>query len=66
MWTESLFRSSMFTTSLSAGLIDDCDNLIECSVGAGQQKEKNKAYTDDYAGAIAQGYVPCKNCNPTG
>lgn len=31
-----------------------------------QMKEKNKAYTDDYAGAIAQGYVPCKNCNPTG
>lgn len=31
-----------------------------------QMKEKNKAYTDDYAGVIAQGYVPCKNCNPTG
>ena len=31
-----------------------------------QMKDKNKAYTDDYAGAIAQGYVPCKNCNPTG
>lgn len=31
-----------------------------------QMKEKNKSYTDDYAGAIAQGYVPCKNCNPTG
>lgn len=29
----------MFTTSLSAGLIDDCDDLIECSVGAGQQKQ---------------------------
>lgn len=27
----------MFTTSLSAGLIDDYDDLIECSVGAGQQ-----------------------------
>ena len=31
-----------------------------------QMKETNKSYTDDYAGAIAQGYVPCKNCNPTG
>lgn len=31
-----------------------------------QMKDKKKAYTDDYAGAIAQGYVPCKNCNPTG
>lgn len=31
-----------------------------------QMKDKNKAYTDDYAGAIAQGYVPCKNCNPVG
>ena len=24
----------------------------------------NRAYTSDYAGALADGYVPCKNCNP--
>lgn len=29
-----------------------------------QMKDKNKAYTDDYAGAIAQGYKPCGRCNP--
>lgn len=27
-------------------------------------KESNKAYTEDYDGAIAAGYVPCKRCNP--
>ena len=27
-------------------------------------KESNKQYTDDYSGAIASGYVPCKKCNP--
>lgn len=29
-----------------------------------QIKDKNKAYTDDYDGAIAQGYKPCGRCNP--
>lgn len=29
-----------------------------------QIKDKNKAYTDDYGGAIAQGYKPCGRCNP--
>ena len=29
-----------------------------------QMKNKNKAYTDDYDGAIAQGYKPCGRCNP--
>lgn len=27
-------------------------------------KPKNYATTDDYTSAIAQGYVPCKKCNP--
>ena len=27
-------------------------------------KESNKSYTEDYDGAIAAGYVPCKRCNP--
>ena len=27
-------------------------------------KPKNYSTTDDYASAIAQGYVPCKKCNP--
>lgn len=29
-----------------------------------QIKGKNKAYTDNYYGAIAQGYKPCGRCNP--
>ncbi len=29
-----------------------------------QMKDKNKAYTDNYDGAIAQGYNPCGKCNP--
>ena len=29
-----------------------------------QIKDKNKAYTDDYDDAIAQGYKPCGKCNP--
>lgn len=29
-----------------------------------QIKDKNKAYTDDYDSAIAQGYKPCGRCNP--
>ena len=39
----------MFTTSLSAGLIDDYDDLIECSVGAGQQTmgEGGAVYTNN-------------------
>lgn len=31
-----------------------------------QMKEQNKAYTEDFDGAVASGYVPCKKCNPTG
>ena len=31
-----------------------------------QMKDKNKAYTEDFDGAVASGYVPCKKCNPTG
>lgn len=31
-----------------------------------QMKEQNKAYTEDFNGAVASGYVPCKKCNPTG
>lgn len=27
-----------------------------------QMKDKNKAYTEDFDGAIASGYVPCKKC----
>ena len=27
--------------------------------------EKNLGYTDDFAGAIENGYKPCKICNPT-
>ena len=27
-------------------------------------KPKNYSTTDDYTSAIAQGYVPCKKCNP--
>ncbi len=27
--------------------------------------EKNLSYTDDFAGAIENGYTPCKVCNPT-
>ena len=29
-----------------------------------QMSEENKGYTNDYDGAIAQGYVPCKRCMP--
>lgn len=29
-----------------------------------QMSEANKSYTNDYDGAIAQGYVPCKRCKP--
>ena len=29
-----------------------------------QMSEENKGYTNDYDGAIAQGYVPCKRCKP--
>lgn len=29
-----------------------------------QMKDSNKSYTDDYNGAIAQGYKPCQKCNP--
>lgn len=38
-------------------------HLPSCS-SVGDIKEKNKSFTDDYDGAIAQGYVPCKRCNP--
>lgn len=31
-----------------------------------QMKDSNKAYTEDFDGAVASGYVPCKKCNPTG
>ena len=31
-----------------------------------QMKEQNKAYTADFDGAVASGYVPCKKCSPTG
>ena len=29
-----------------------------------QMKDSNKAYTEDFDGAVASGYVPCKKCNP--
>lgn len=29
-----------------------------------QMSDENKGYTNDYDGAIAQGYVPCKRCKP--
>lgn len=29
-----------------------------------RMSEENKGYTNDYDGAIAQGYVPCKICSP--
>ncbi|MBP3335416.1 MAG: MBL fold metallo-hydrolase [Ruminiclostridium sp.] len=29
-----------------------------------QMSEENKGYTNDYDGAIAQGYEPCKRCKP--
>ena len=29
-----------------------------------RMSEENKGYTNDYDGAIAQGYVPCKKCKP--
>ena len=29
-----------------------------------QMSEANKSYTNDYDGAIAMGYVPCKRCKP--
>lgn len=29
-------------------------------------KEKNKAYTDDFEAALAEGYTPCGSCKPTG
>lgn len=38
-------------------------HLPSCS-SVKDMKDKNKGYTDDYDGAIAQGYVPCKRCNP--
>ena len=31
-----------------------------------QMKEQNKTYTEDFDGAVASGYVPCKKCNPIG
>lgn len=31
-----------------------------------QMKEQHKAYTEDFDGAVASRYVPCKECNPTG
>lgn len=35
----------------------DCDSVE-------QMADKNRAETTDYAKAIADGYEPCKNCNP--
>ena len=38
-------------------------HLPECS-SVDKMSESNKAYTDDYDKAIADGYEPCKICNP--
>lgn len=38
-------------------------HFADCS-SVDRMSEKNKAYTNDYEGAIAQGYTPCQNCNP--
>lgn len=35
----------------------------DCS-SVSQINEENKGYTNDYDGAIAQGYEPCKRCKP--
>lgn len=38
-------------------------HYISCS-SVDTMKEHNKAFTTDYNKAIADGYVPCKRCNP--
>ncbi len=38
-------------------------HLPSCS-SVGKIKSENYAETDDYSAALAEGYVPCKSCNP--
>ena len=55
----------MFTTSSSAGLIDDCDDLMECSVGDSQQKMALRWSPEQIAGRAKRDKEPFSISFPT-
>lgn len=69
---------SVVTTTISSAIVQEQQNgsityvlntntkkiHYESCSSVNQMKDKNKAYTDNYDGAIAQGYKPCGKCNP--
>lgn len=65
--TQSVASSSIETPVAASYVLNKNTKKIHyatCSA-VRDMSEKNKAFTTDYAMAVANGYKPCKICNPT-